>query len=156
MADRATKRIVILGGGTGGTLTANRLRAAYSDAEAAIAVVDQDGRHVYQPGLLFVPFGLASAEEIVRPRERQLHDGIDYHQSEIDRVDLERDTVLLADGTSLVFDVLVVATGARLLPEETEGLADPADPDRVSPSTRSTGPPDWNARWSSSSPDEWS
>ena len=67
--------IVILGGGTGGTLTANRLRRAYGRGEARITVVDQDDGHVYQPGLLFVPFGLTHAEDIVRPRARQLHAG---------------------------------------------------------------------------------
>ncbi len=66
-------KIVILGGGTGGTLMANRLRRLYSREEADIAVVDKDDAHVYQPGLLFVPFGLAHAEDIVRPRHRQLH-----------------------------------------------------------------------------------
>ena len=55
-------QIVILGGGTGGTLTANRLRRVYSDTEAEITVIDQDDSHVYQPGLLFVPFGLAHPE----------------------------------------------------------------------------------------------
>jgi hypothetical protein len=29
-------------------------------------VIDRDDRHIYQPGLLFVPFGLAEPEEIVR------------------------------------------------------------------------------------------
>ncbi len=53
------KKIVILGGGTGGTLMANRLRKVYDQAELEIAVVDKDDRHIYQPGLLFVPFGLA-------------------------------------------------------------------------------------------------
>ena len=53
-------RIVILGAGTGGTLTANRLRHLYGD-DAEIVVVDRDDRHIYQPGLLFVPFGLAAA-----------------------------------------------------------------------------------------------
>ncbi len=124
-------RIVILGGGTGGTLMANRLRASYPAAAASIIVVDQDDCHVYQPGLLFVPFGLADAQDIVRPRSRQLHDGIDYLQCEIDRVDLASETVHLADRTALGFDVLVVATGATLVPEETEGLAKPTDPDRV-------------------------
>jgi sulfide:quinone oxidoreductase len=51
------KRIVILGGGTGGTIAANRLRRVYGTGEAEIIVVDQDAEHVYQPGLLFVPFG---------------------------------------------------------------------------------------------------
>src|SRR6056297_712465 len=117
-------RIVILGAGTGGTLTANRLRRRYKRHEATITVVDQDDRHVYQPGLLFVPFGLTHADDIVRPRARQLHKGIDYVQSPIDRVDLEADEVHLADGTTLGYDVLVVATGTRLIPEETEGLED--------------------------------
>ena len=60
-------RIVVLGAGTGGTLTANRLRRLYRDT-AEITVVDHDDAHIYQPGLLFVPFGLAEAEDIVRPR----------------------------------------------------------------------------------------
>lgn len=117
-----THRIVVLGAGTGGTLTANRLRKVYGPAEAQITVVDRDDQHVYQPGLLFVPFGTAHAEDIVRPRARQLRRGIDYVQSEIDHVALDDRQVLLSDGTRLDYDALVVATGARLLPEETEGL----------------------------------
>jgi sulfide:quinone oxidoreductase len=118
----AKKRIVILGSGTGGTMTANRLRRRFDADEAEIHVVDRDDRHVYQPGLLFVPFGLAQAEEIVRPRRRQLRDGIVFHQNEVESVSIERDEVLLDDGTVLTYDVLVVATGVRLQPEETEGL----------------------------------
>jgi sulfide:quinone oxidoreductase len=116
------QRIVILGGGTGGTLTANRLRKAFGPDELAITVVDQDDEHVYQPGLLFVPFGMTHGEDIVRPRGRQLHDDITYVVAEIDRVDIEADTVALTNGTTLPYDVLVVATGAVLAPEETEGL----------------------------------
>ena len=123
--------ILVLGAGTGGTLAANRLRARFRAEEAHITVVDQDDRHVYQPGLLFVPFGLAHPDDIVRPRSRQLHDGIDYLCAPIDRVDIEHDTVRLADGRELPYDVLVVATGARLLPDETEGLRGPGWMDRV-------------------------
>jgi sulfide:quinone oxidoreductase len=124
-------RVVILGGGTGGTLTANRLRRLYSEVEADITVIDQDDRHVYQPGLLFVPFGLASADDIVRPRGRQLHRGIAYVNSAIDRVDLETNQVTLEDGTTFGYDVLVVATGAVLIPEETEGLTGAGWMDKV-------------------------
>jgi sulfide:quinone oxidoreductase len=124
-------RILVLGAGTGGTLAANRLRARYGRREAEITVVDQDDQHVYQPGLLFVPFGLAEPDEIVRPRAKQLHDGIDYAGAPIDRVDLERDVVQLEDGAELGYDVLVIATGARLLPEETAGLVGPGWMDRV-------------------------
>ncbi|HZO95885.1 MAG TPA: FAD/NAD(P)-binding oxidoreductase [Gaiellaceae bacterium] len=118
-------QIVILGGGTGGTMVANRLRRRL-DAEAArIHVVDRDDSHLYQPGLLFVPFGLAEADRLVRPRHRQLHRGIDFHEAEVDAVDLDRREVRLAGGGALRYDALVVATGARLQPEETDGLTGP-------------------------------
>ena len=115
-------QIVILGGGTGGTLTANRLRRVFSLGEADITVVDQDDRHVYQPGLLFVPFGLTHPADIVRSRHEQLRRGINYRQSTIDSVDVTNTCIHLTDGTELVYDVLVIATGAVLVPEETEGL----------------------------------
>ena len=69
------QRLVILGGGTGGTIMANRLRKHYGADELTITVVDRDDTHVYQPGLLFVPFGHVHVGDIVRPRHRQLHQG---------------------------------------------------------------------------------
>jgi sulfide:quinone oxidoreductase len=127
----AKKRIVILGGGTGGTMTANRLRRRFGADEAEIHVVDRDDRHVYQPGLLFVPFGLAQVDEIVRPRRRQLRDGVEFHETEIDSVELDRNEVVLVDGTRLPYDVLVVSTGVTLQPEETEGMTGPGWDERV-------------------------
>ena len=125
------KRIVILGGGTGGTLTANRLRRTLG-RDAEITVVDQDDRHVYQPG---------SAVRALRPGPSRGHraargtgsstTGIDFIESAIDRVDLEADEVHLDNGATLAYDVLVVATGARLVPEETEGLAGPGWMEKV-------------------------
>ncbi|WP_405906218.1 FAD/NAD(P)-binding oxidoreductase [Streptomyces sp. NBC_00828] len=125
------KSIVILGSGTAGTLTANRLRRTYDERECRITVVDQNDDHVYQPGLLFVPFGLAEPHALVRPRPRQLRDGIAYRSAEIDRVDLTAEQVHFTDGTSLGYDVLVVATGASLLPAETEGLTGPGWGEKV-------------------------
>ena len=125
------KQIVILGGGTGGTMTANRLRRRFGADEAEIHVVDRDDRHVYQPGLLFVPFGLTSLDEIVRPRRRQLHDGVVFHETEVAWVELDREEVVLLDGDVLPYDVLVVASGVRLQPEETQGLDGPGWNDRV-------------------------
>ncbi|MFI5041467.1 MAG: NAD(P)/FAD-dependent oxidoreductase [Acidimicrobiales bacterium] len=126
-----TYRVVILGGGTGGTLTANRLRRLYPEADVEITVVDQDDRHVYQPGLLFVPFGLTHPEDIVRSRSRQLHHGTRYVQSPIDHVDIEANEVHLENGSTLGYDVLVVATGAVLVPGETEGLTGPGWMEKV-------------------------
>jgi sulfide:quinone oxidoreductase len=90
-----------------------------------IVVVDLDDRHVYQPGLLFVPFGLTHPEDIVRPRARQLRSGITFVNSAVDRVEVGLNEVHLHDGQVLAYDVLVVATGAVLAPEETEGLTGP-------------------------------
>ena len=118
-----SRRVVVLGGGTGGTLIANRLRRQLA-ADDVITVVDRDGQHLYQPGLLFVPFGRVQAARLTRSRVRQLHFGIGYHQSGADHVDIDRCRVDLQDGTVLPYDVLVIASGAALLPAETEGLAD--------------------------------
>ena len=126
-----TRRVVILGGGTGGTVMANRLRRRFGEREVRITVVDRDDRHVYQPGLLFLPFGLADLDEIVRPRARQLHRGIDFVRAEVDHVDLAEERVVLADGHVLEYDALIVATGVVLHPEETEGLTGPGWQERM-------------------------
>jgi sulfide:quinone oxidoreductase len=115
-------RILILGGGTGGTLLANRLQRLYG-GEAAVTVVDRNDSHVYQPGLLFLPFGLVEPSEIVRARHAQLRAGIDFRMDEVDSVDIGASTVHMLDGPEIEYDVLVIATGASLQPEETEGLA---------------------------------
>jgi sulfide:quinone oxidoreductase len=112
-------------------MVANRLRRAFDAGAVEIHVVDLDDRHVYQPGLLFVPFGLAELDEIVRPRRRQLHDGIIFHESEIESVAIDANRVALSDGTLLAYDAMVVATGARLQPDETEGLTGPGWNERV-------------------------
>jgi len=125
------RHVVILGAGTGGTIMANRLRRAFPTDELAISIVDRDDRHIYQPGLLFLPFGLTHPEDIVRPRQRQLHDGVTYHQSEIDHVDIPAETVTLTDGTVLAYDLLIVATGSHLLLDETEGLTGPGWMEKV-------------------------
>ena len=125
-----SQRIVIIGAGTGGTLTANRLRRDF-DHNTEIVVIDSDDRHVYQPGLLFVPFGLAQPDDIVRPRAEQLHDGIDFRLAEVDRVETADNTVHLGDDTQLEYDLLVIASGASLLMDETEGLTGPGWQEKV-------------------------
>ncbi|MDX2182867.1 MAG: FAD-dependent oxidoreductase [Gemmatimonadaceae bacterium] len=121
-------RIVILGAGAAGTMTANRLSRRYATERRAgtlqITVVDQDAAHLYQPGLLFLPFGRGTPESLVRDRRSQLPEGITYIQQGIEQVDTDTDTVRLHDGSTLSYDVLVVATGTRTLPGETEGLTD--------------------------------
>jgi sulfide:quinone oxidoreductase len=128
-------RIVILGGGTAGTIIANRLRRLFdrdvSAARTTITVVDQDGQHVYQPGLLFVPFGTYDPDELIRPRRRQLHRQVKLIQETIDHVEAAETRVYLTSGAMLDYDVLIVATGTRIAPEETEGMTGPGWQERV-------------------------
>ncbi|MBI5087309.1 MAG: NAD(P)/FAD-dependent oxidoreductase [Actinobacteria bacterium] len=125
------QRIVILGAGTGGTLVANRLRREVPPDQLDVVVVDLDDRHVYQPGLLFVPFGLADLDHIVRPRAQQLHRGVRFVQSAVDHVDIAANQVHLESAEVLDYDALVIATGAVLAPDETEGLTGPGWMERV-------------------------
>src|SRR5450830_1245784 len=117
-------RILILGAGTGGTLMANKLRRSFG-SEAEITIVDKDDRHVYQPDLLFVPFGLVAPDGICRPRSKQLRRGIEFRIGEVERVETPANTVYLSGGEALPYDVLIIASGVELLLGETEGLTGP-------------------------------
>jgi sulfide:quinone oxidoreductase len=114
-------KIVIVGGGTAGTLAANRLHRLYGDS-ARITVLDRDDHHIYQPGLLFVPFGLADPRRLVRSRRAQIHPDVKLRRVEVERVDTDRSQVHLRGEAAIPYDVLVIATGASLLPDETDGL----------------------------------
>jgi sulfide:quinone oxidoreductase len=116
------KRIVILGGGTAGTIMANRLSRALSHDGWRITVVDRDDVHLYQPGLLLLPFGQYRREDLVKRRARLIDPRVELVLAEIDRIAPDRNEVALAGGRKLAYDVLILATGSRILPEQTEGL----------------------------------
>jgi len=119
------KNLVILGGGTAGTMMANKMARALPDKEWRITVVDKDDVHVYQPGLLFLPFGDYQEHDILKPRGAQLDSAVRYIVAEIDRVDPVAHKVALKEGEPLPFDLLVVATGTDIYPDETPGLMGP-------------------------------
>ncbi len=119
------KRIVILGGGTAGTMASNRLRKRLDPAEWAITVVDQNDAHVYQPGNLFVPFGIYQPADLVKPRRRFLPEGVELVLSEIDHVEPEKNRVVLADERTLPYDFLIIATGTSPRPDQTPGMIGP-------------------------------
>jgi sulfide:quinone oxidoreductase len=118
------KRLVILGGGTAGTMAANKLRRRLPADEWSVTVVDQDNRHLYQPGLLLLPFGVYRPDELVKPRRRFLPSGVDLVLAEIDRVDPESHLVHLVDELPLGYDYLVIATGTSPRPDQTPGMAE--------------------------------
>ncbi len=118
------RHMLILGGGTAGTIMANKLAAALDERDWRITVVDETEEHFYQPGFLFVPFGTYRLREIVKPRRQYFPGRIKFIVSAIDRIEPEKKTVLLAGGEALRYDVLIIATGADVHPEQTEGLMD--------------------------------
>jgi sulfide:quinone oxidoreductase len=115
-------RILILGGGVGGTLTANllvrRLRSQIDAHAVTVTVVDQTGRHTYQPGFMYIAMGGERAERLVRPERSLLDRRVDLVVGEVARVDDRRRIVTLADGRVLPWDYLVLATGSRIVPDE--------------------------------------
>ena len=127
--------IVILGAGTAGTIMANRLARAHASEIARgrtrITVVDGDPDHTYQPGLLFIPFGRYSRQGLTRPRREALSSRVRFLPAAVERVAPEEHAVHVTGHPPIAYDVLVVATGARLVPEETEGLTGPGWRERI-------------------------
>ena len=115
------KRILILGGGVGGTLTANllarKLRRRIRAGELTITVVDQTGHHVYQPGFMYIAMGGERADKLQRPERGLLDPRVTLVVGEVESVDPTTRTVNLVDGLPLSYDYLVLATGSRIVPE---------------------------------------
>jgi sulfide:quinone oxidoreductase len=106
-------------------MAANRLRRLLPDTWS-VTVVDRDPMHAYQPGYLFVPFGVYRPEELLRPRRRYLPDGVTLVLEDVDHIDPQAGEVALAGGRRLGYDYLVVATGVTPRPDQTPGLSEPA------------------------------
>ncbi len=119
-----TKNIVILGAGTAGTMMSNHLRRALKD-EWNITIIDQRTEHHYQPGYLFVPFGVYEPEDIVKPIEKFIPDGVNLKLGAIDKIYPDKDKVVMVSGEEFNYDILIVATGTDIAPEETEGMMGP-------------------------------
>jgi len=115
-------RIVILGGGVGGTLTANLLARRLGDriarGEVDITLIDAQGAHVYQPGFMYIAMGGEREERLSRPERSLLDAPINLIVDTAVRIDEAARTVVLASGAILPYDYLVLATGSRIVPEE--------------------------------------
>jgi sulfide:quinone oxidoreductase len=118
------QRILILGGGVGGTLTANllvkKLRARIDSGAVDVMVVDSTGEHVYQPGFMYIAMGGERAANLHRPERSLLDKRVSLVVGEVDAIDEARRVVTLKDGLPLGYDQLVLATGSRIVPEAIE------------------------------------
>ena len=119
------KKLLVLGAGTAGTMVVNRLNRLLDQDEWKITIVDQHETHYYQPGFLFIPFGMYSKNDVVKPKRDFIPPNVEMIVSEIVSIEPEHNRVKIAkDGRTLNYDFLVIATGARTRPDQTQGLAE--------------------------------
>ena len=116
------RKILILGGGTGGTIMANKLRSILDRSEWDITLVDQYKTHYYQPGFLFIPFGIYNKNDVIKPKSDFFPPGVNVIFSEIDLIEGDKNQVRLGNGKILNYDYMILATGTQTRPDETPGL----------------------------------
>jgi len=118
------KKLVILGAGTAGTMMLNKLEPVLDKEEWQITIVDQYETHYYQPGFLFIPFGIYNKNDVIKPKRDFFPSGVEVILESIDKIDPKKNKVILGNKKVLSYDYLIVATGCKINPEETEGLAE--------------------------------
>ncbi|MCA9942803.1 MAG: NAD(P)/FAD-dependent oxidoreductase [Anaerolineales bacterium] len=119
------KKLLILGAGTAGTMIANKLSHVLGRDEWKITIIDQEETHYYQPGFLFIPFGIYGENDVIKPKRDYIPQGVEMIVSEIELIEPEENRVRIAkDGRILHYDYLIIATGTHPRPEETPGLAE--------------------------------
>lgn len=118
------KKLLILGAGTAGTIMLNKLAGVLDSSQWQITIVDQHETHYYQPGFLFIPFEIYKKKDVIKPKRDFFPSGINVVMGEIDRIEPDKNRVLLNNDIVINYDFLIIATGARIKPTETEGLKD--------------------------------
>jgi sulfide:quinone oxidoreductase len=119
------QNVLILGTGTAGTIIANTLRRQLPRDEWSVTAVDRDDVHVYQPGLLRVPFAPATQRQLTKSRRAQLAHEVTFLLGDVDVIDPDTQQVRLTDGRALAYDYLVIASGTTPRPEQTPGMLGP-------------------------------
>ena len=119
------KNLVILGAGTSGTMMSNHLISKLPKDEWRITIVDQYKTHYYQPGFLFLPFDIYSSKQVKKNGKKFIPKGVNYIQEKIELITPEANKVELSSGTTLDYDILIIATGTKIAPDEIEGMNSP-------------------------------
>jgi len=121
-------RILVVGGGTGGTILANnlarRLGSELRSRKARITMLSASDKHMYQPGLLYVAFGEMTPDQLYRDQASLLEPCVDFHVDPVEEFNLDQNSVRTKSGKNYDYDVLVIATGSRITPEEVPGLVE--------------------------------
>ncbi len=121
-------QVVIVGGGTGGSIVANQmarqLNKELQDGTVSISVIADSPDHIYQPLFLYLAFDQATPQDMRKPERQILDRHVRLISGEANRIDAEAQRVILTDGTSIPYDYLVIATGSRPAPEQIPGLVE--------------------------------
>ena len=124
-------KILIVGGGMGGTILANnlarRLRNELKTGKASITMLSASDKHMYQPGLLYVAVGKMNPSELYRDQASLLEPSIEFKVDPVVEFDLDNNSVKSQSGATYGYDVIVIATGSRTHAEGTPGLAENAE-----------------------------
>jgi len=118
------RKILILGAGTGGTMMANHLARKLDRKQWKITVVDEHHTHYYQPGFLFIPFGIYQPEDVIREKAAFLPESVEFVQAAVETIQPAKSQVLLKNGQTLDYHLLIIATGVKIAPEQIAGLLD--------------------------------
>ncbi|MGZ5286064.1 MAG: type III sulfide quinone reductase, selenoprotein subtype [Flavisolibacter sp.] len=116
------KQVVILGAGTAGTMMANHLHHQLKHPDWEITIIDEREEHHYQPGYLFLPFDIYAPEDIIKTIEEFIPKDVNLIKNNINRILPADNKIELTGGKELAYDILIIATGAKIAPEETEGM----------------------------------
>jgi len=124
-------KILIVGGGMGGTILGNnlarRLHGELRSGKARITMLSASDRHMYQPGLLYVAVGQMTPDQLYRDQAGLLEPCIDFHVDPVEEFDLDNNRVKAKSGKTYDYDMLAIATGSRIVPEEIPGLKENAE-----------------------------
>ena len=125
-----TKRILIVGAGLAGTIIANglcrQLGRELCSGGASITMLGTTDKHMYQPGLLYVPFGRIREHELFRDQRKMLRSGIHFFVDPATKIDVENKEVHTESGKTHGYDYLVIATGSRLRHDNIPGMTEGA------------------------------
>ena len=116
----AGKTVVILGGGAGGVVAANRLRRLLG-REHRVVLVDRTVVHSFAPSFTWLMLGQRDAARISRDLRSLSRKGIEFVPQEVTRLDPANRRVVLED-REIAYDYLIVALGAHYSIEGIPGL----------------------------------
>ncbi len=116
------KNLVILGAGTAGTMMANHLSKELDHKLWSITIIDKQEKHYYQPGFLFIPFDIYKPEDVIKRIDAFIPKKVNLIQKDVEKIDKNTNQIVYKDGDKINYDVLIIATGSRLAPEEIDGM----------------------------------